>query len=179
MREALIALAVAVLGVAGWFSFRSSADRLPPAASGEPLFALLGDATLVDAQGQAQTVAASGLAERELILVYGSASWCPPCRAFTPKLVSFHRDHAVAQGLEVLLLSSDETPDEAVAYLRDYRMPWLMVAKGDSAEARLYRGYPSRGIPYLLVFDREGRLRIDGRGRGPSEVLRELEASWQ
>ena len=173
MREFLIVLAAAALMAAGLLVWQR-VGAVPPAPPADtPLLAVLGDATLVDAQGQQHTVGVSGLAERDWILLYVSASWCGPCQVFSPELIAFHQAEQQRRNLDVVLLSWDE-PEEALAYLLKARMPWRMIAKGDPAEDRLAAAYPVDGIPVLLVFDRQGALRIDGRRRDPRAVLREF-----
>ena len=43
------------------------------------------------------TVSSASLANVPNVLLYFSAKWCPPCRAFTPKLVDFAETAAVKQ----------------------------------------------------------------------------------
>lgn len=180
MREFFLVLTAAVLIAMGLLIWQRggttrTASAPPP---GTPFLSVLGDAILVDAQGEQHPADTSGLAERDWLLLYVSASWCGPCQTFSPELVAFHRSEQQRRNLDVLLLSWDE-PDNAVGYLRQAQMPWRMIAKGDPAENRLISAFPVDDIPALLVFDHQGALRIDGRGRDPRQVLRELAALGQ
>ena len=47
--------------------------------------------------------------------LYFSASWCPPCRTFTPKLVEFHK--ANKDKFEVLLVSADNSSKAQANYM--------------------------------------------------------------
>ena len=49
----------------------------------------LAQQTLLKADGSSVD-ADSALADKELILYYFSAHWCPPCRQFTPMLKDFY-----------------------------------------------------------------------------------------
>ena len=51
--------------------------------------ALLGE-TLVDSAGQAHPTARA-LAGKEAVLLYFSASWCPPCKHFSPQLIATYK----------------------------------------------------------------------------------------
>ena len=50
---------------------------------------LLKGKNLVKADGSSQ-LADAALAGKSVILIYFSAHWCPPCRAFTPVLKDFY-----------------------------------------------------------------------------------------
>ncbi len=46
--------------------------------------------------------------EPEMYAFYFSAHWCPPCRAFTPKLVEFYNANAGKKTkFEIIFVSSD------------------------------------------------------------------------
>ena len=61
-----------------------------------------------------------------VIGLYFSAHWCPPCRAFTPKLASVYNELKTAQkDFEVIFVSSDSGEEEFKSYLND--MPWLAI----------------------------------------------------
>ncbi len=57
---------------------------------------------LVDAQKQPVSVDSL---DGKIVGIYFSAQWCPPCRNFTPKLVSFR--NANKDDFEVVFVSSD------------------------------------------------------------------------
>jgi thiol-disulfide isomerase/thioredoxin len=61
--------------------------------------------------------------------LYFSASWCPPCRRFTPKLVQCYKGFLQQPGnestLEIVLVSSDREEGDAVQYFGG--MPWKML----------------------------------------------------
>ena len=100
--------------------------------------------------------------EGKILGVYFSASWCPPCRAFTPKLVSFHNAHA--EEFEVILVCSDENQAEQTKYMKKYNMPWLAVSNGDKEARDLARTFEVRGIPHLAILAPDGNvLSVEGR----------------
>jgi thiol-disulfide isomerase/thioredoxin len=95
--------------------------------------------------------------------LYFSASWCPPCRTFTPKLVEFHK--ANKDKFEVLLVSADNSEKAQANYMKTYMMPWLAVKHQSIAANLLVKKMGVSGIPFLVILDPDGSVVTkDGRG---------------
>ena len=90
-----------------------------------------------------------------VIGLYFSAHWCPPCRAFTPKLATVYSELKTTQkDFEVIFVSSDSSEDEFKSYLND--MPWLAIPfdnefKRDECNEK----YEISGLPTLVLLDGE------------------------
>lgn len=121
---------------------------------------------LVDAQGKSVPVSTL---QGKVVAVYFSAEWCPPCKAFTPRLVEFAE--ANKSKLAVVFVSSDRTPEAQAKYMTGYKMPWAATPHGSPAGRGLGQEHGVRGIPTLLVFGKDGAL-ASKNGRD----LRELAA---
>lgn len=90
------------------------------------------------------------------VLIYFSAHWCPPCRAFTPKLIeTYHEIKAKESAFEIIFVSSDRDQSSFDEYYAD--MPWLALPFGDERKAELSRKFKVRGIPCLVAIGPEGR----------------------
>jgi nucleoredoxin len=102
----------------------------------------------------------------KIIGVYFSAHWCPPCRAFTPKLVEFH-DSLQKSGkpFEVVFVSSDRDKKAMYKYMKEMKMPWLALPHGDKHKESLSTKYSVRGIPKLVILNSSGEV-ITENGRG-------------
>lgn len=130
---------------------------------------------LKDAEGK--PVKSDSIAKAKYTLVYFSAHWCPPCRAFTPKLVEFTHKHRKDGNFEVVFVSSDRDEKAMLGYMTEAKMPWGgMLGRGAKLDA-LDEGIT--GIPTLRLFDSDGKLvadsYVDGKYVGPQHVLKELE----
>ena len=136
---------------AGAAAASAAEAEVPPA-----LEALFGK-RLVNAKGK--KVSAATLAGKK-IGIYFSASWCPPCRAFTPQLVAAYRQlQSEGQPFEVVLVPSDQTEAAMEKYMKDHDMPWLAVPFGDKHVQALKEKFAVAGIPKLVVVDAQGQIR--------------------
>ncbi|KAK9052744.1 hypothetical protein SSX86_029374 [Deinandra increscens subsp. villosa] len=90
------------------------------------------------------------------ILLYFSAHWCPPCRAFTPKLVETYNEiKSKHDEFEVIFISSDR--DQA-SYEEYYAtMPWLALPYNDKRKQSLSRIFKVNGIPLLVALGPTGK----------------------
>ena len=91
------------------------------------------------------------------VAVYFSASWCGPCRSFTPELVKFHKKAAKKEKLEIVFVSSDKTSKAMMDYMKKDKMPWLAIPFGDPAIMALKKKLKVNGIPKLVVFNSQGK----------------------
>lgn len=130
--------------------------------------------------GSLRPVSPGRLAGGKFFAIYFSASWCGPCRAFTPGLVdAYTKIRALYPEFEVILVNRDRSPAEMFAYIRDDRMPWPALAWNSIRGSALNR-YAGDGIPCLVLVDENGKVLSDSyrRGRyvGPDAVL---EDTWK
>lgn len=146
----IIVLAVAVV------VFVPSRAEMPPGFY--PIETLLPE-YLEDADGEA--VARADLAGKTLG-IYFSAHWCPPCRAFTPELVSFHQQHR--EEFAVVFVSMDHGLEEMRTYMNEYDMDFAALPPGHSAGQALASRFKVGGLPTLLVLGPDGQA-ISAEGR--------------
>ena len=72
------------------------------------------------------------------VAVYFSASWCGPCRSFTPELVKFHKKAAKKEKLEIVFVSSDKTSKAMMDYMKkDFLQAGVDVIVPDNADREL------------------------------------------
>lgn len=100
------------------------------------------------------------------IAFYFSASWCGPCRGFTPLLKEFY-ENTRGTGLEIVFVGLDRTVDDHNAYFA--KMPWKAMDYEDERES-LAQKFRVQGIPDLVICDRTGK-KVEPRGVGAVKKL--------
>jgi thiol-disulfide isomerase/thioredoxin len=96
---------------------------------------------------------------------YYTASWCPPCQAFTPSLVNFYNANKKDNdNFELVLITSDRDENAMEGYAKDKKMPWpqLKHSKAKSFKSKFNHGVS--GIPSVIVCDLEGNI-VSRNGR--------------
>ncbi|CAG9326433.1 unnamed protein product [Blepharisma stoltei] len=96
------------------------------------------------------------LDSQPLILLYFSASWCPPCRQFTPTLIDFYNKvNTPKKQAEVVLIPADRTEEDFIDYYE--KMPWLSVPFANASVKQLLgEKYKVQTIPTLVLTDKDG-----------------------
>jgi peptide-N4-(N-acetyl-beta-glucosaminyl)asparagine amidase len=111
---------------------------------------ILGSSELVDKKGNVKKISSD-----VQILFYFSASWCPPCKQFTPMLKSYYEKiNESRKIIEIVFVSSDRSDMEKWNYFQGHHGNWLMM-KSTEESSRLARHFSISGIPSLLTA--EGR----------------------
>lgn len=109
--------------------------------------------------------------------LYYSASWCGPCRQFTPGFVRTYRELKQKHPeFEVVFVSADRSSGDMANYMKKDAMPWLALKYDLAGNSGLQR-YAGPGIPCLVLVDASGKVLADSfRGEnylGPQHVLAE------
>jgi len=114
----------------------------------------------------------------EFTAIYYSAHWCPPCRALTPKLVTWYKNtKARYKNFELVFASSDKDEAAMMDYMKEDKMPWPAI-KFDEKKASGVQKYAAGGIPYLVLLDKDGKDLTGQPGnewQHPSKVMPEIE----
>jgi peroxiredoxin len=131
---------------------KNATDQPPSAAAGRaaPDFLLetLGGGTL----------RLSDLQGRPLVVNFW-ASWCPPCRAEMPLLISASEKNQPA-GLTVIGVNLRESAARAGAFAQDFGISFPLVLDRDGEVARTWRvGGPQEGLPSTYFIGRDGVVR--------------------
>ena len=119
--------------------------------------------TLLNIDGESVS---SNQLKNKYIGLYFSASWCGPCRKFTPRLVEFR--NRFQDDFEVILIGADGSAKAQANYMKKYSMPWLAM-KNQSPEAKQASKLSGvEFIPYLVIINSSGKI-ISKNGK--AEIL--------
>lgn len=95
---------------------------------------------------------------KKIIGLYFSASWCPPCRNFTPILSTFYEDMIdYYDDIEIIYVSSDKTQNEFNEYWENMTFPALSYCDREKKE-ELTKLYEVKQIPALVFINDNGEL---------------------
>jgi nucleoredoxin len=187
--RAVVIVGILVAGVVLYFSQSQdakSASETPPAAvtsSGGAVnltgFPAKFDHHLVAVEnGRFKPFDASALKDVKYYAFYYSASWCPPCRAFTPKLVDFYKEFKPQHpNFELVFVNHDQSEDKMLAYMAGDSMTWPAI-RFDDIEKMAANRFCGPGIPDLVLVDAGGAVLSDSfsgdQYLGPYKVIDDI-----
>lgn len=70
--------------------------------------------------------------EDQIVGLYFSASWCPPCQQFVEVLAKTHKElRKRNSSFQVVFLSSDKTVEDMQQFVTEKHGDWYMLPFGD------------------------------------------------
>ena len=116
-------------------------------------------------------VASAGFSGGKPRLLNVFASWCVPCVAEAPQLMTLK-----AAGVPIDAVAIKDTPADVAEFLRRHGDPYAAI--GDDAHSRVQLALGSSGVPETFVVDGRGRIVMqhvgDVRAEDVPEILRAL-----
>jgi len=148
---------------------------------------LLGPTLLTDAKG-AKEDTAKALKDKDIVALYFSASWCPPCQSFTPIFVDFYKTVAESEKFEVVYVASDKTVQEFEQYYS--KMPWLAIPGDNDSTVfknNLAQTFKVTGIPTLIILDpktgnfisKRAAMEIRSKHKASAEEQKSVVKEWK
>jgi thiol-disulfide isomerase/thioredoxin len=158
----------------------AAAETAPvPKAAGSSVFDKYLDGNLVKLEGKSLKKYDTPVRPEKYYLFYYTASWCGPCKAFTPSLVDFYdKKRSEGNEFELVLITSDSDEGAMEEYAADKKMNWpqLKLSKVDRFTKEFK--HPGTGIPNLVLTDTQGNLiktsYENGNYIGPAAVMNHL-----
>ncbi len=129
---------------------------------------------LVDERGRAVSLADRAEGTPKYYVLYYSASWCPPCRQFTPELVRWYSRAKSKYPIETILIPSDKSEEDMLSYMSKYRMRFPGL-KFDSKSQKWVPRNQGGGIPALLLVDSDGNRLLSSQDVPRADFLKEVE----
>ncbi|KAL7428059.1 hypothetical protein ACHAXH_004170 [Discostella pseudostelligera] len=152
-------------GIVG--SSGSAVSSSSTSANGEllKLFKSLPNDCLLSNGGRDKISLSNAFSKVDLVFLYASAHWCPPCRRYTPQLVQFYNDAKKLyksdpkrlHQIEIVFVSTDHDINEFGKYYAT--MPWLAVPFDSETRERLLAWMNVTSVPRLMCLDgRSGKV---------------------
>jgi thiol-disulfide isomerase/thioredoxin len=113
------------------------------------------------------TVKTADVLAGKAVGIYFSASWCGPCRQYTPQLAEVYNSaRAGGKDFEIVFCSADHSESDFAKYYETHH-PWLAIPYNDSQRETLQRTFSVNGIPRLVILTSNGRVINDNAVQTP------------
>lgn len=124
--------------------------------------------TLNDLDGNPQT---SQQWQHKIIVINFWATWCPPCRKELPEFINLQREYG-AKGLQFVGIAIDELEDvRRFAAITKFNFP-VLIGNADALHLSERLGNRLQGLPYTVIFNRDGEVVYRSTGAIGPDVVR-------
>lgn len=138
--------------------FKPGAAAGEEAVEGEPsVFDKVLDGNLVKLDGKSFKSHKPTAGPEKYYIFYYTASWCPPCQAYTPTLVKFYTENK-NDNFEIVLITADQDEGAMKDYATAKKMEWphLKLSRVEKFQKEFDHGVS--GIPSVITCDLEGNI---------------------
>jgi peroxiredoxin len=110
-----------------------------------------------------KTVRLSDFRGKKVAVVSFFATWCPPCRMEMPILQKLNRKYA-GKDVAFLAVSIDAPGTDLKPFVKEFGLTFPVLHDTKSTAAKAYK---VKGIPMLVLIDKQGRLIARHEGFDP------------
>nr|AZL94446.1 transposase [Nephromyces sp. MMRI] len=104
-----------------------------------------------------ETTETSSIAATEIVGLYFSAHWCPPCRAFTPRLATvYSQAKQKGKSFEIIFVSLDRDVSQFEGYHSG--MPWPAIPYNAKERQFLPGVHKVNSVPRLVFLNKTGSV---------------------
>jgi DsbE subfamily thiol:disulfide oxidoreductase len=164
---AVVVIGILVVGLMGYNSFenRSNDGQAKEQASGAMVGDKIPEFALSGLDGKKVTIGK----ENKVAVLNFWATWCPPCRAEFPELVSFSQKNNTK--IQFYSINLQENKEKVLSFFKqeNYSLPVLLDE--DGKVAKMFR---VTAIPTTLIIDAQGIIRYRKSGGVTSEELENI-----
>lgn len=133
----------------------------------------LPDFTQNDISGQPVSLHAA-ISQNKVTLIDFWASWCGPCRAEMPNVVSLYETYK-DKGFGIIGISLDEDADSWKNAVQAMNMNWLQLSDLNGWNNEISASLGIRSIPFTIIVDSKARVLAAGlRGEELERKIEEL-----
>jgi thiol-disulfide isomerase/thioredoxin len=105
----------------------------------------------------------------KIVVLIFWATWCGPCRAQMPGEFDLYNQYK-SKGVEFIGISLDQSEAEGglkalKTYLNDNAIPWPQYYQGNGVDSEFSSKLGVKGIPEILIIDRDGKVACAADGR--------------
>jgi len=108
--------------------------------------------------------------ENHVVLLDFFATWCPPCRAEMPHLVSLQEKYKGKIQILSILMEEEKENTEAIAFGKEYNLNFpILNSKENFFLSQALGGI--RSLPTLVMYDTSGNYFTHYTGAAPEEMI--------
>jgi thiol-disulfide isomerase/thioredoxin len=96
----------------------------------------------------------------KVVLIDFWATWCGPCRRVMPDLVETYKEYH-SKGFEIIGISLDKDRAQLEKYMEDTGITWPQYYDGLSWNNKISRRFGIRGIPHVVLLDKNGAVHFN------------------
>lgn len=111
-----------------------------------------------------------GKYDDKIVLVNFFATWCPPCKAEIPHLVNLQERYRDDFVIISVLLEDGKDSEEVKSFMNYYEVNYIVTNSASNFDyEKLLGGVQS--IPYMAMYDKNGKFVMDYKGAVPEEMI--------